>query len=94
MKRILTSVAHQRLDSFTNYDNLLIVQTLSKSRALAGLRVDYASGHRHLIEVLERVNCFNSYPVDRLAVAGAVAAFSDKAQFETCRVASSDHVVN
>ena len=57
------------------YPNLLVVQTLSKSRSLAGLRVGFAAGSRHLIEALERVkNSFNSYPLDRLAVAGAVAA--------------------
>ncbi|CAM3748355.1 histidinol-phosphate transaminase [Bordetella tumulicola] len=67
----------------SRYDNLLVIQTLSKSRALAGLRVGYAVGSRVLIEALERVkNSFNSYPVDRLAEAGAVAALEDKAYFE------------
>ena len=69
------------------YPNLLVTQTLSKSRSLAGLRVGYALGHAGLIEGLERVkNSFNSYPLDRLAIAGAVAAFEDDAYFrETCR---------
>ena len=54
------------------YPNLLVVQTLSKSRSLAGLRVGFAVGHAQLIEALERVkNSFNSYPLDRLAIAGA-----------------------
>lgn len=67
----------------SRYDNLLVIQTLSKSRSLAGLRVGYAVGSRVLIEALERVkNSFNSYPVDRLAEAGAVAALEDKAYFE------------
>jgi histidinol-phosphate aminotransferase len=63
-----------------NHDNLLIVQTLSKSRALAGLRVGFAIGQRHLIEALERVKgSFNSYPLDCLAIAGAVAAIKNDA---------------
>lgn len=65
------------------FPNLLVVHTLSKSRALAGLRVGFAAGHRDLIEALERVkNSFNSYPLDRLALAGAVAAYQDQAWFE------------
>jgi len=70
------------------YPNLLVVHTLSKSRSLAGLRVGFAAGQRHLIEALERVkNSFNSYPLDRLAVAGAVAAYEDRAWFEQTRQA-------
>jgi len=70
------------------YPNLLVVQTLSKSRSLAGLRVGFAVGHAALIEALERVkNSFNSYPLDRLAIAGAVAAIEDTAHFETTRQA-------
>jgi histidinol-phosphate aminotransferase len=68
------------------YDNLLIVQTLSKSRALAGLRVGFAIGQRPLIEALERVKgSFNSYPLDCLAIAGAVAAIKDDAWFQQTR---------
>ncbi|GGH93055.1 histidinol-phosphate transaminase [Pseudomonas fluvialis] len=69
------------------YPNLLVTQTLSKSRSLAGLRVGIAVGHPDLIEALERIkNSFNSYPLDRLAIAGAAAAFEDKAYFQqTCR---------
>ena len=68
------------------HENLLVVHTLSKSRSLAGLRVGYAVGHPELIEALERVkNSFNSYPLDRLAIAGAVAAIDDQAYFDqTC----------
>ena len=70
------------------HPNLLVVHTLSKSRSLAGLRVGYAVGHRDLIEGLERVkNSFNSYPLDRLAIAGAVAALEDNEHFETTRQA-------
>jgi histidinol-phosphate aminotransferase len=69
-----------------HYPNLLVIQTMSKSRSLAGLRVGYALGQAPLIEALERVkNCFNSYPLDRLAIAGAVAALEDHDHFETTR---------
>lgn len=69
------------------YDNLLVTQTLSKSRSLAGLRIGLAVGHPDLIEALERIkNSFNSYPLDRMAIVGAAAAFEDQAYFEqTCR---------
>ena len=70
------------------YPQLLVTHTLSKSRSLAGLRVGYALGDAALIEGLERVkNSFNSYPLDRLAIAGAVAAFEDQAYFEQTRQA-------
>ncbi len=68
------------------YDNLLVVQTFSKSRALAGLRVGFAIGHPELIEGLERVkNSFNSYPLDAIAQAAATAAMDDVAYFTDCR---------
>jgi histidinol-phosphate aminotransferase len=68
------------------YPNVLVVHTLSKSRSLAGLRVGYAMGHVDLIQGLDRVkNCFNSYPLDRLAIAGATAAVEDQAYFEKTR---------
>jgi histidinol-phosphate aminotransferase len=69
------------------HPNLLVVQTLSKSRSLAGLRVGFAAGHTDLIEALERVkNSFNSYPLDRLAIAGAVASYEDRDYFaQTCQ---------
>ena len=68
------------------HDNLLVVQTLSKSRALAGLRVGFAIGQRPLIEALERVkDSFNSYPLDCLALAGAAAALEDEAWFQQTR---------
>lgn len=68
------------------YPNLLVVQTLSKSRSLAGLRVGFACGQAHLIDALVRVkDSFNSYPLDRPAVAGAVAAIEDEAWFKSTR---------
>ncbi|BBP74921.1 histidinol-phosphate transaminase [Pseudomonas gingeri NCPPB 3146 = LMG 5327] len=68
------------------YPNLLVTQTLSKSRSLAGLRVGLAVGHPDLVEALERIkNSFNSYPLDRMAIAGAAAAFEDREYFQqTC----------
>jgi histidinol-phosphate aminotransferase len=61
------------------YPNLLVTHSLSKSRALAGLRVGYALGNASLIEGLNRVkDSFNSYPIDRLAQAGAQAAIADE----------------
>lgn len=60
------------------HDNLLVVQTLSKSRSLAGLRIGLAMGHPDLIEALNRIkNSFNSYTMDRIAQAAAVRAFED-----------------
>lgn len=80
--------AESAIGLINRYPNLLVVHTLSKSRSLAGLRVGFAAGSRHLIEALERVkNCFNSYPLDRLAVAGAVAAYEDGDYFEQTRQA-------
>lgn len=68
------------------FDNLLVTQSLSKSRALAGMRLGFAIGHPDLIEALIRVkDSFNSYPLDSLAIAAGVAAFEDQTYFETCR---------
>ena len=68
------------------YPNLLIVQTVSKSRALAGLRVGFAIGDAALIEGLERVkNSFNSYPLDHVAIEATVAALADQAHFDDTR---------
>lgn len=68
------------------FDNILVIQTLSKSRSLAGLRVGFAFGDPHLIAALERVrDSFNSYTLDCLAQTCAVAAFEDGAWFESTR---------
>ncbi len=78
--------AESAVSLIDRYPNLLVIQTLSKSRALAGLRVGAAFGDAELIEGLQRVkNSFNSYPLDRLAQAGATAALDDQAWFETRR---------
>jgi len=68
------------------FPNLLVIQTFSKSRSLAGLRVGMAFGQTELLEALIRVkDSFNSYPMDRLALAGATAAMEDRDYFETTR---------
>ncbi len=83
--------AQSAVSLIARYPNLLVVQTLSKSRSLAGLRVGFACGQAPLIDALTRVkNSFNSYPIDRLAGAGAVAALEDEAWFKQTRDAIVD----
>ena len=61
-----------------SYPNLVVVQTMSKSRALAGLRVGFALGNENLMAALNCVkNSFKSYTLDRLALAGAEGALRD-----------------
>ena len=69
-----------------SHPNLLVVRTMSKSRALAGLRVGYAVGDAGLIEALVRVkDSFNSYPLGRPAQAGAIASLEDEVHFQRSR---------
>lgn len=69
-----------------NYPNLLVVQTFSKSRSLAGLRVGIALGDKALIEGLERIkNSFHPYTLGRMDIAGAAAAMRDRDYFEQTR---------
>lgn len=79
------------------YPNLLVTHTYSKSRSLAGLRVGYAMGNAGLIEALIRIkDSFNSYPIDRFAEAGAVAALQDEDYFQQTRqqvIASREELV-
>lgn len=75
------------LQLIKEFPNLLVVQTFSKSRSLAGLRVGFACGQKDLIMALNMIkNSFNSYPLDRLAQAGAIAAIRDQAYFEETRL--------
>ena len=77
--------SHSALPWVGEYDNLLVVRTLSKSYSLAGLRAAYAAGQPHLIAALDTIrNSYNSYPVDRLAAAGAAAALRDEAWHKEC----------
>lgn len=75
--------AESAVSLINRYENLVVCQTTSKSRSLAGLRVGFAIAQTHLIAALEAVkNSFNSYPIDRFAIAAAVASFEDQAYFE------------
>lgn len=75
--------AESAVELVSRYENLVVCQTTSKSRSLAGLRVGFAIGQAHLIAALEAVkNSFNSYPIDRFAIAAAVASFEDQDYFQ------------
>jgi len=75
-----------------DYDNLLVTRSLSKSHALAGMRIGYALAHPDLIEALRRVkDSFNSYPLDCIAQVAATAAIEDQ---EWSREASGRVVAN
>lgn len=66
-----------------DYPNLLVIQTLSKSRNLAGIRLGFAMGQEDLIQGLNRIkNSINSYTIDRIAAAAAVAAIKDNEYFK------------
>jgi histidinol-phosphate aminotransferase len=69
------------------YPNLLVMQTLSKSRSLAGMRGGFALGNKDLLQALSRIkNSFNSYTLDRLAISGAIEAMKDKEYFDETRL--------
>ena len=74
------------LGMIRQYPNLLIIQTMSKSRSLAGMRIGLAFGNPNLIAGLNAVkNSFNSYTMDRLALAAGTAALEDRAYFDETR---------
>lgn len=78
--------AQSAVELINRYPNLIVVQTLSKSRSLAGLRVGFAIGQENLINALRCVrDSINSYTVDRVAQAGAAAALRDKEYFDCTR---------
>ena len=65
------------------YENLLVVQTTSKSRSLAGMRIGYAIGNEKMISYLNDVKySFNSYTMDRITIEAATAAVKDRPYFE------------
>lgn len=71
------------LELTKEYDNVLIVQTYSKSRSLAGMRIGYAMGNPELIKAMNDVRySYNSYPMTRLSVALGVAALEDETYFQ------------
>ncbi|WP_101756749.1 histidinol-phosphate transaminase [Oceanicoccus sp. KOV_DT_Chl] len=77
--------AESAVSLVAKYPNLLVVQTLSKSRSLAGSRIGFAVGQPDLIEALERIkNCFNPYSLDRLAELAATVAIEDVDYFQAC----------
>lgn len=79
--------AHSALPLISKYDNLLVVQTFSKSRSMAGMRIGFACGNPVLIKYLNDVKySFNSYTMNRTSLAAGVAAIQDREYFEeTCR---------
>ncbi|HJB16339.1 MAG TPA: histidinol-phosphate transaminase [Candidatus Blautia excrementipullorum] len=79
--------ARSALPLLKKYENLLVVQTFSKSRSLAGMRIGFACGNARLIRYLNDVKySFNSYTMDRTALAAGTAAVKDQEYFrETCR---------
>lgn len=75
--------AESALPLLKKYDNLLVVQTFSKSRAMAGMRIGYAFGNEKLIGYLRDCRfSFNSYPMNRPALAAGAAALADEAYFK------------
>ena len=78
--------AQSALSLLKKYDNLLVVQTFSKSRSMAGMRIGFACGSPELIRYLNDAKySFNSYTMDRTALAAGAAAVKDREYFEdTC----------
>lgn len=69
-----------------DYDNLLVVQTYSKSRSLAGLRIGYAMGNRELIKAMSDVKySFNSYTMNEPSIVMGTAAIKDEEYFQDTR---------
>lgn len=69
-----------------DYDNLIVVQTMSKSRSFAGARLGLAIANKELIADLNRIRyCFNPYNINRVTLAGATGAFEDIEYFDECR---------
>ena len=78
--------ARSSVELLDRYPNLVTVHTLSKSRSLAGMRIGYALGSPDLMAAVGCVkNSFNSYPLDRLALAAGQAAMEDADYFEWTR---------
>ncbi len=86
------------IELIKKYPNLLVAMTFSKSRSLAGLRVGFAIGNKVLIEALNKIkNSFNSYTLDRLAIAGATASIQDSVYFAETRdkiISTRDKITN
>lgn len=75
--------AHSALPLIEKYDNLLVVQTFSKSRSMAGMRIGFAMGNECLVKYLNDVKySFNSYTMNRTAIETGIAAIKDQSYFE------------
>lgn len=75
--------AHSVVDLVEQYPNLIVSQTFSKGRGLAGMRLGAAFANAELIEALSRVkNSFNSYPVDAVAQRAGIASLQDDAYYQ------------
>lgn len=73
------------IDFVNKYENVLVVQTFSKSRSMAGMRIGYCFGNKNLIKALNDVKfSFNSYTMNRTAISYGVESINDKAYFEEC----------
>ena len=78
--------ASSAIELITDFPNLLVIRTFSKSRSLAGIRLGYALGQSALIEGLNRIkNSFNSYPIGRLTSSAAIASLNDENYFQLCK---------
>lgn len=78
--------AESSVSLIDKYDNLLVVQTFSKSRSYAGMRLGYALGNKDIIEGLERLKfSFNSYTINRISIESAIESFDDDEYFQNCR---------
>ena len=82
LRDVIEHSGSSALELTKEYDNVLIVQTYSKSRSLAGMRIGYAIGNPELIRAMNDVRySYNSYPMTRLSVALGAAALEDEAYF-------------
>ncbi len=78
--------AQSAVELIEEFPNLVVIQTFSKSRSLAGIRLGFAFAQASMIDALQRIkNSFNSYPIDSLASAVGLAALGDEAYFQQCR---------
>ncbi len=86
---------YSSIELIKKYENLVVVQTFSKSRSLAGLRIGTAFGSSKLIGLLNAVkNCYNSYTLDSMAIAAGTASVEDDSYFRTALskvVATREH---
>ena len=75
--------AESAVKLINKYDNVLVVQTFSKSRSMAGIRLGYALGSENIIEGLNRLKfSFNSYTIDRISIEAGIESFKDDEYFE------------